>query len=307
MKKKMLAIATVSSLATAAYLAIGNYFYEYALKSKRKQGTVQEIMDMSHTDDDFLAKNPPKEKYIDSTDVPTLKLHAEAYLHPEAGHKWVVAVHGYTSHSREMTQWVRGFYEKGLNVLTPDLRGHGLSEGEYIGMGWHDRLDVLAWVNALIAEDPEAEIVLFGLSMGGATVMMLAGEDLPDNVKVVVEDCGFASARSILSYQLKERFQLPAFPALQAANTVAKLRAGYGIFEASALKQLAKATVPILFIHGEADTFVPFEMIEEVYAATNTEKKKLTIPGAEHTQAINVNPELYWATVWEFVGRFITL
>ena len=88
---------------------------------------------------------------------------------------------------------------------------------------------------------------------------------------------------------------------------MAKLRAGYGIFEASAVKQLAKATVPILFIHGEADTFVPFEMIEEVYAATNTEKKKLTIPGAEHTQAINVNPELYWQTVWEFVGRFIAV
>src|SRR5699024_4928383 len=150
-------------------------------------------------------------------------------------------------------------------------------------------------------------IVLFGLSMGAATVMMLSGENLPDNVKVIVEDCGFTSARSVLSYQLKERFKLPAFPALQAANTVAKLRAGYRIFDASAVNQLAKATVPILFIHGEADSFVPYRMMEELYAAANTEKEKLTIPGAGHIQAVDVDPELYWQTIWNFTGRFVTI
>lgn len=307
MKKKIMITAAVSSLAAAAYLSIGNYFYEYALKAKRKQVAEEKPTDTKIADDQFLVENPPVEKYLISTDALALKLHASAYPNPKAGHKWVVAVHGYTSHNREMTQWVRGFYAKGFNVLTPDLRGHGLSEGDYIGMGWDDRLDVLCWVNALIKEDPEAEIVLFGLSMGAATVMMLSGERLPDNVKVIVEDCGFTSARSVLSYQLKERFNLPAFPALQAANTVAKLRAGYRIFEASAVNQLAKATLPILFIHGEADSFVPYRMMEELYTATNTEKEKLTIPGAGHIQAVDVDPELYWQTIWNFIGRFIAI
>lgn len=307
MKKKILVTVAVTGLAATAYLVMGNIFYGIALKSKRKKGSEQEITDTRHVDNRFLAKNPPIEKFIHSADNANLELHAAAYHHTERTHKWVIVLHGYTSHNREMTQWVHGFYEKGFNVLTPDLRGHGLSEGKYIGMGWHDRLDILSWINTLVSEDSEAEIILFGMSMGGATVMMLAGEDLPNNVKVIIEDSGFTSAGSVLSHQLKEQLNVPDFPALYAADSIAKLRAGYGIFEASATDQLAKAKLPILFIHGEDDTFVPYDMMEELYEATNTEKKKLTIPGAEHTESINVNPELYWKTVWEFVGRFMAV
>lgn len=306
MKNKILLTATVSSLVAASYLALGNYFYKYALKANREQK--EEKPDKSKkVVDPFMVENPPEERYLISKDAHALKLHASVYPNPKGGHKWVVAVHGYTGHNREMTQWVRGFFEKGFHVLAPDLRGHGLSEGEYIGMGWDDRLDILSWIEVIISEDPEAEIILFGLSMGGATVMMLAGEKLPDNVIVIVEDCGFTSARSVLTHQLKEQFKLPAFPVIQAANTVTKIRAGYRLFEASAVNQVAKATVPILFIHGEADTFVPYRMVEELYAAANVEKKRLVIPGAEHAEAVNVDPERYWSTIWNFVGRFVDL
>lgn len=305
MRNKILLTATVSSLVTASYFALGNYFYNYALKPNREQKDEGTSGDTNEAADPFIVENPPEEKYLVSKDAHALKLHASAYYHSNGGHKWVIAVHGYSGNSREMTQWARGFFEKGFHILTPDLRGHGLSEGDYIGMGWDDRLDVLSWIEAIISEDSEAEIILFGLSMGAATVMMLAGEKLPKNVKVIVEDCGFTSALSVLTHQLKERFKLPAFPVVQAANTVTKIRAGYTVFEASAVKQLAKATVPILFIHGDADTFVPYRMMEELYTATNAVKRKLTIPGAVHAEAINVDPELYWSTIWDFVGTFI--
>lgn len=312
MKKRILITAAVSSFAAASYLAVGNFFYEYALKTKKKK-LVEEndpTGKESLTETDlanlaFLEKHPPREKHLVSKDKRALKLHASFYPQAKATHQWAIVVHGYTSHNREMTQWTRGFFEKGLNVLTPDLRGHGTSDGDYIGMGWHDRMDILSWVNTIIAEDSEAEIILFGVSMGGATVMMVAGEDLPENVKVIVEDCGYTSARSVLSYQLKEQFNLPEFPAMQAVNTVAKIRAGYYLFEASAVKQLSKAKVPILFIHGEEDTFVPYQMMDDLYAAARTEKEKLTIPGAEHAEAVNVDPELYWNTIWKFAGRFM--
>lgn len=172
-----------------------------------------------------------------------------------------------------MTRYIRNFYEKGFHVLAPDLRGHGESDGEYIGMGWHDRLDILQWIEEVIELDPYAEIVLFGVSMGGATVMMTSGEDLPPNVKVIVEDCGYSSVSDVFVYQLDDLFGLPEFPVMNAANTITNIRAGFDLYEASAVEQVAKSVKPILFIHGDQDTFVPYEMLEEVYAAAAVEKR----------------------------------
>ncbi|MEC2597045.1 alpha/beta hydrolase, partial [Bacillus cereus] len=95
-----------------------------------------------------------------------------------------------------------------------------------VGMGWHDRKDVLIWIQQILKKDPNAEIALFGVSMGGATVMMTSGEDLPSNVKVIIEDCGYSTVIDEFTYQLKDLFHLPKFPVMNAANTVTKLRAG---------------------------------------------------------------------------------
>lgn len=172
-------------------------------------------------------------------------------------------------------------------------------------MGWPDRLDLMTWLDALIEEHPDAEIVLFGLSMGASTVMMASGEDLPANVKVIVEDCGYSSVGKVFIHQLKDQFGLPPFPVMNAANTVIKMRAKYDINEASALNQVAKSKTPILFIHGDEDSFVPFSMLDELYNAATVEKEKLIIKGAEHGDAVLVDPERYWRTIEEFVSRFI--
>lgn len=204
-----------------------------------------------------------------------------------------------------MKRWARNFYEKGYNVLTPDLRGHGKSEGDYIGMGWHDSLDLLLWINKVIEIDPAAEIVLFGISMGGATVMMTSGEELPSNVKVIVEDCGYSSVSGVFAYQFYDLFHLPEFPVLKAANTVTNLRAGYDLYKASAVKQVAKSKIPILFIHGDKDTFVPFKMLAEVYEAAIAPKEKLVIKGAGHGEAETVDPKAYWSGIWSFIEKYI--
>lgn len=109
----------------------------------------------------------------------------------------------------------------------PDARGHGKSEGDYIGFGWDERKDYLQWINRIIKKDPQSEIVLHGVSMGAATVMMTSGEKLPDNVKAFVEDCGYSSVKGELGYQLKEMFNLPAFPLIPVTSLVTKVRAGY--------------------------------------------------------------------------------
>lgn len=228
-------------------------------------------------------------------------------LFPQEGHRYAVVFHGYTNTSDSMSAYAKAYYDMGFTVLTPDALAHGASDGRYIGMGWLERPDVLGWLEQLTARDPDAEIVLHGVSMGGATVMMAAGEALPDNVKCIVEDCGYASVWDEFRLQLKNVFGLPTFPLLHAASAVSKLRAGYSFGEASAVNQLRKASVPMLFIHGEADTFVPYEMLDMVYDACASEvKERLSVPNAAHGASADTDPALYWHTVADFVGRFVS-
>lgn len=197
------------------------------------------------------------------------------------------------------------FYDMGYNVLLPDLRGHGLSEGDYIGMGWDDRNDVIGWIDYILEQDPTAQIVLHGISMGAATVMSVSGEDLPSNVKAVIEDCGYTSVWDQFASQLKGLFNLPEFPFMHAASLVTKIRAGYWLGEASPIEQVAKSKTPTLFIHGDQDNFVPYSMHQELYDASSAEKEILTIEGAGHAMAATHNVDLYWSTIRTFLGKYL--
>lgn len=320
LQRRELITGALGVLLTGAYLGIGSYFYNFALNAKKKksaeenpeEAALQKLIDPKIeetarlSDKQFAQEHPPVSWRIVSRDSRKLKLQADVYPGDAASRKWAVVVHGYTGHAGEMVRWIRGFHKKGYHVLAPNLRGHGQSEGDYIGMGWHDRQDLLLWIKEIIRQHPDAEIVLFGISMGAATVMMASGEELPSNVKVILEDCGFSSARSVFTYQLGAMFGLPEFPVIPALNTVTRIRAGYDLYRASAVKQVKKSRTPILFIHGDLDTLVPFAMLDEVYQAAPGEKEMLVVPGAKHAESIMVAPDLYWRTIWDFVGRYIT-
>ena len=233
-----------------------------------------------------------------------LRLHGVHF--PQEGHRYAILFHGYTGAAWQMAPYGRMFYDMGYSVLTPDARAHGESGGDYIDMGWLERPDVLGWIDSVTGADPDAEIVLLGVSMGGATVMMAAGEDLPDNVKCIVEDCGYSSVWDEFRLQLKNVFGLPAFPLLNAASLACRIRAGYSFQEASSVRQLQKAAVPMLFIHGDADTFVPFSMLDVVYeACASPEKEKLVVRDAAHGAAADTDPELYGDTVTDFVKKYV--
>ena len=318
MRKKLTIILVLLLLAVAAALvAAGNYMVNFALV--RSEGhrdvapaSVVTAQDKSTIGDNRAAINAQKRAWLSMTETEKtqitsadgLALVGQIYWNREPGHKWLLGIHGYMGRKEDVENVASFFAQRGYNVLLPDMRAHGESAGRYIGMGWLDRKDVLLWIDAILALDPEAEIILHGTSMGAATVMMTAGEALPPNVKGIVEDCGYTSVWDIFADELSYLFGLPAFPVLDASSLVAQVRAGYGFREASALRQLERATVPVLFIHGSEDNFVRTDMVYDLYDACPTDKELLVIEGAGHGEAYAMAPELYFDTVFGFIGRY---
>ena len=219
----------------------------------------------------------------------------------------IIIAHGYASKAKYMAAYAKFFYETlNYNVLMPDARGHGASEGDYIGFGWPERKDYLQWIDYIIDRNGnDSSIALHGVSMGASTVLMTSGEKLPKQVKAIIADCGYTSAKDVLTYQLKRMYQLPSFPILQSTSLVTKIRAGYFFEEASAIEQVKKNKLPILFIHGDEDTFVPVEMVHELYEATIAEKDLYLVPEAEHGNAYDKNPALYEKKIAKFLTDYM--
>ena len=275
---------------------------ESTLSEEATHNIVENWQQQSSQAEKWMEQAETEAVQVDSSDG--LKLRGEAVISDPASHLWVIAVHGYRMSHSSMSALASYYGLKGWNSLLPDLRGCGDSEGDYIGMGWPDRRDMLQWIDWIIRRDSEAKIVLHGISMGGATVMMTAGEDLPGQVKAVVEDCGYTSVWDIFTDELDYLFHLPAFPLLNIASCLSSLRAGYSFSEASSLNQIAKAQVPVLFIHGSEDNFVHTDMVYRVYDACPTEKQLFVVEGAGHGNSFNHMPDKYFETVFSFLDRF---
>ena len=288
------------------YIA-GNFLFELALDPKSSKSVI-------FSNDDFETKEQMKlennkwleenasDVYIESK---KLRLHSYEVKAKKESKVWVIAVHGYTDSAYFMVGAAKQFLNYGYNVLMPDLRAHGKSEGKYIGMGWPDRLDLMQWIDYLIATYGNIKIILYGISMGAATVMMTSGERLPSNVRAIIEDCGYTSAWEEFAYELKTLFHMPTFPALYNANVITKIRARYSLKKASAIKQVAKSKTPTLFIHGDKDKFVPFYMLDKLYEAASCKKEKLVIKNAGHAEAQKVEPERYWRCVRRFIKHYL--
>lgn len=284
---------------------VGVLFYNLALNANYSKDIIYAEYNDENLNDAqkwLEEKSNYSDKYIESYD----KLQLHSYVVTQNSNKWAIVVHGYGGSGKLMSDKSKYFYDMGYNVLIPDLRGHGKSEGDYIGMGWKDRLDIISWINFIIKENPNAEIVLHGTSMGAATVLMTSGENLPSNVKAIVADCAYTSAWDEFSYQLETYLKVPSYYILNVTNMVTKLKAGYSLKEASALECVKKATVPILYIHGDKDKFVPYSMMDKLYDATSSPKEKLTIDGGEHANSDLVSPFLYWLTVEDFLNQYVT-
>ncbi len=248
---------------------------------------------------DMIRAYPYREYSITSFDGLTLR--AKFFEH-KPGAPIELMFHGYKGNAeRDLNGGVERCFRLGHSALLIDHRGAGFSDGKTVTFGILEKRDCLAWVDFAVQEFGEdARLILTGISMGAATVMMAAGEPLPPQVKYVLADCGYTSPREIITKVMRSMELSPAifYP---CARLAARLFARFSLEEDSPLKAVQRATVPIVFAHGDADDFVPYDMSVRLHAACASEKKKLvTIHGAGHGLAFPVGQDEYVNELAEF-------
>ena len=288
----------------AAYF-IGNYFVNFALKRNPEnfsppQATVK-IADQN-------IKIPPAPDFpqeiwtINSAEGFELK--ANYFSPAQKNHRWAILVHGYGRDGRFAFDYAEEYLRHGYNVLIPDLRASGKSGGIYITMGVFESRDVVLWSEKILERDPQAKIIFHGVSMGAATVLMAAALE-PKNLVAVVEDCGYTSAYEMFTVQLEKIFGLPEFPVMPIVDIVSKIKIGAKISDAAPIDYVSKINVPTLFIHGDADKLVPYEMMQKLFDATTAPvKESWTVEGAGHACAKIQDPKKYFERVFKFVDTY---
>lgn len=314
MKKIVLSIAAVAVAVTAAVVGSSLYLLSYSLTpdpNRRDMDSAYaqlfcDYPDMRQWTDSMRAGGLLRDTFVV---MPTGERHHALYARADGAHgRTAVIVHGYKDCAVKFLYLGRMYQrDLGWNILMPDLHAHGLSDGDAIQMGWLDRLDVIRWTE--VAEELfrdsvcPSQLVVHGVSMGAATTMCVSGEELPPYISRFVEDCGYTSVKDEFTVQLKEQFGLPAFPLIQVAGALCKMKYGWSFDEASPLRQVARCRRPMLFIHGDADKFVPTWMLKPLYTAKPGYKEVMITRGSGHARSFYDNPEDYQDKVGAFLKR----
>lgn len=316
MKRKLgWVTAAVVCLLTAVVVWATFYMLDYSLNIDKSHAR-----DYNHKYASLFRNYPETGPWIDSlksagalrdtfvTMASGEKHHAIFMPARETTNRTAVVVHGYTDNAVAML--FLGYmyhHDLGFNVLLPDLHGHGKSEGCEAQMGWKERWDVQRWIaiaDSMFRDGTEhASIVVHGVSMGGAVTMAVSGDKTPASVKCFVDDCGYTSVWDEFKTQLGAQFGLPDFPLMYTASLLCKLKYGWSFGEASALRQVKKCRKPMLFIHGDRDTFVPTAMVYELYKAKPAPKELYIAHGSRHAQSYRDHRKEYTARVKDFVER----
>lgn len=247
---------------------------------------------------------PYEDFFIESFDG--IKLHAK-YYEAKKGEPIEILFHGYRgSANRDMNAAIKRALDHGRNVLAVDHRAGGKSDGTTITFGVNESRDCLKWVDFAINNiDPNAKIVLLGVSMGAATVLMASGMDLPKNVVAVVADCGYTSAKEMIIATVRD-MHLPAKLLYPFIKLGGKLYGRFDIEEITPLQLMPNSTVPTIFFHGDNDEFVPHEMSKKNFDACGAKNKKfVTIEGAGHATAYLTDTEKYTNELLAFINPLL--
>lgn len=287
-------------------IAACEYFLRFALSPGKDETDTSALSESiraesaKEKEESLLFLENSEDVLIKSTDA--LQLHG--YLKRAKSHIYLITMHGYHGFATNNTPLARFLYENGINTLVVDQRAHGESGGRWITMGKMESKDLLCWTSYIRTLDPEARIIYHGVSMGSTTVLLSAGEN-PKNVSAVISDCGYCNLYREFAIQLKAMFHIPSFPILDMISLWSRIRIKLDFKEVDAVKAMKKTDIPILFIHGDADDFVPTKMVYELFDACKSEKELWLTKDVTHALSLTVYKEEYCKKVLSFINNHI--
>ena len=245
---------------------------------------------------------PREDVSVESFDGLTLR---GKYYEYAPGAPIELMIHGYRGNSeRDMSGGVQRAFRLGRSALIVDQRASGRSDGNVITFGVREHRDCLTWVDFMVKKfGPGVKIILTGISMGASTVLMASVEALPENVIGILADCGYTSAREII-HKILRQIHLPVRLVYPFVKLGARLFAGFDLEQASAVDAVKRCKKPVIFYHGEADDYVPWEMSRDNHAACPTRKKLVIIPGAGHGLSFPVDEGRYLAELRQFGNEY---
>ncbi len=313
-------LALKIALAVIAFLLVLTLSFGYGVfmrvlsRPKRKKEKVEtdetiiKRQEQRDTDKALLFKREYEDVGIKTTDGLALR----AYYFPSGADtkRFVLFSHGYTCNGPDEFSHIVPFYLDDLkyNVLLPDHRSHGRSEGKYIGFSVLDSRDILLWVDYLVKRfGDDIEIIMHGASMGAATILLANESDnIQPQVKLIIEDCGFSNAKEELTCGMEDMYGFRCMPIINLVNIFCRLFAKYDLGDSDVIGNINKSKNPILFIHGAADTFVPTRMAKEMFDACKAVPCDiLIVEGAVHVFSYHTAPEEYKAKIKDFIYKNI--
>lgn len=303
-----LAIYILAS-AMLVWFVSGSYVFFAACVRRKEQPWLQEnkIKKTSYAkyydhivrSDLFLKEHGAKEISVKSFDGLMLR---GVWIEAKNPKGTVLLAHGYRSTKLlDFGLVYQLYYQLGMNLLVPDQRAHGNSEGKFITFGVKESRDMQSWIayhNQKLGAYP---LILSGLSMGASTVLYLADANLPQNVKGIIADCGFSSPKAIITNVYRSIVHLPAGPVLWITDLLARLFAGFRLREKDTRITLKNSKLPILMIHGTDDNFVPCQMTQEGYDACTSIKEIFLVDGAGHGVSFLYDTEGYTERIITFL------
>ena len=285
---KVATVVVASAAATAAYFkATYEVFKKTCLKGNTHLGFSNNKAIVRKSNAGWLASIIHQHVTVTSDDG--LLLHGTYIPSDKASNEWIVLVHGYDNDSTQMLSLAKTYHAHGYQVVLPDLRAHGQSEGEVITFGAKESDDLCSWMDMILQMDPKAKIVLHGISMGASTCLLASSKVMQTALKGVISDCGYTSYQDVLKHLTHKIYHIPGSFFVPGVSFWIKKIGHFTYPECDCLQAISMKAVPTLFFHGANDTFIPTPMVNRLANALQSSSIVEIVENAGHAQCMYEN------------------
>lgn len=283
-----------------AWIAVRMLLHPRSAKKEEKKTREERIKGFSEEYYESLDRIELTIKSSYGYDLHGVLLENEKTRQKQGKKKLAILCHGYTSLKEAMVPYAKNLLDLGYAVLIYDHRNHGVNEKSFTSMGFYETKDLFTVIDFCKKRyNNSLFLLLYGESMGAATVLNALSKD--NNVKGVIADCPYSDLTTLIRYQIRHFYHLPACLVVPFINLLLKKKAGFTMKEVSPIQSISKHNVPILFIHGKKDTYVPYQMSIDMEKSIEGQGRLYLVDGAAHAQSIRTQPEEYKHKVTEFI------